>query len=330
MLLGETESAAPREVRIAEDHPGAGGGRVLADRGRVGSDRQVVAQLRHVRCPLGDQTENGIGDQGGQAKIVECGRVRVDDLLQEVAGRRDDVRQVDAVPEVQFGGVRLDVRRALALRVGDVVCPADVLEPLVHAGGVAGDHLACLRAGPVVAVGQQLLHDLTIVQIGHQCVDLEVRPVHGDLVVVLVVGSQVLRPLPARSQDGVGERADRRLGSGIAGAEPERTPVLGNDVRDVVLRAGDRGSIRRCIGGGRRETDESGGDDRGTRRENDATQRMRDDHFARLLRSNPIRRRIGKVCHGAIRRSRARASLRISGRLQNAHRTRGRPASTSS
>ena len=104
--------------------------------------------------------------------------------------------------------------------------------------------VACLRARPGLR-GEQLLDDLAVVQVGDEGVDLEVGAGHRDLVVVLAVRAEVARALAAAGQHRVGERADRGLGGGVPGAEAERAEVLGHDVRDAVLGAGDRRAVRR-------------------------------------------------------------------------------------
>ena len=204
-----------------------------------------AAARRHVR---GHRRELA---QAGQSEVGQRRRGGVDDLLQEVPGRGEDVGQVDAVPDVQAGRVGLDVGRAAAGRVGDVVGTADVTQVLVHPGGVAVDHRPGLRFGSRDRVGEQVLHHVPVVQVGDQGIGLQVGPVHRDLVVVGALGSEVARTLATGGEHHVGQRADRGLRGRVAGPEAERAVVGGDDVRNPVRGASDPRGVGRRVGGRR-------------------------------------------------------------------------------
>jgi hypothetical protein len=161
------------------------------------------------------------------------------DLGHEHTGGGQQVGQVDAVPEVEGGDVRLDVARALARGVGDLVLP----DPPVDAGDVAVDHLARLPTRSARPVLQQALDDPAVVEVGDDGVDLQVGRAQCHLVVVDLVRPEPPRPLTAPGHQGVEQRAQAHLGSGVPAAVAQADEVLGLDVRDAVLGPGDVGAV---------------------------------------------------------------------------------------
>ena len=245
MELGEPVAAAPGEVRVAEDHPAAGGGRLLADRGGVGAERRVrvlaergeqLLALRHIGRSRGEPgghrhlRQAGVGGRRGR---------RVGDLRDEHPGRGQQVGGVDGVPDVLGRRVRPDPARALAGGVGDPLRPADVAEVGVDPGGVALHHRAGLPARPGDRVGEQLLHHAPVADVGEEGVALQVGRVERHVVGVARVGPEEPRALAAGGEHRVGEVADAGLRGGVALAVAERAPVVGLDVRDPVPGAGD-------------------------------------------------------------------------------------------
>jgi hypothetical protein len=87
-------------------------------------------------------------------------------------------------------------------------------------------------------------------------------PVPGQVdVLVVLAGAEPRRALAAHLDDLVEQRAGTVLRIGVALAEPEAAPVIGDDVGDAVLGAGDLGGVAghrfggggsRCGGGGLR------------------------------------------------------------------------------
>src|SRR5690606_37730544 len=131
------------------------------------------------------------------------------------------VRGVDGVPDVLGGGVRLHPGCAPAGRVGDIAGATDVAQVGVDAGRVALDQLAGLRPRTALRVGEQLVDDLAVADVGEQDVALQVRRVQGHVVDVPLVRAEVPRPLAPGGQHGVGEVADGGLGGGVPVAEAQ-------------------------------------------------------------------------------------------------------------
>ena len=249
VLLGEAVAAAPREVRVAQQHAATGRGVLRADRGGVGAERRL--RVAAERGQQGGAVDVPGGRHLGQAGVGRRRRRRVHDLLGEEAGGGDQVGEVHAVPEVQGGGPGAQVAVAAAARVGDPPRATDRGHPPVDARGIAADHLPRPRAGTVRPVREQLLDHPPVADVAHQGVDLQVGPAHRDLVVV-GAGAEPPRPLAPAGDQGVGERADRRPGGGVPAAEAERGEVLRHHVRDAVLGARHLGAVRRRRGRGGR------------------------------------------------------------------------------
>ncbi len=252
--LGEPVTAAPREVRVAQDHAATRGRGSRPDGGGVRAEG-AVGVLAEAGLEVVGRGHVGGGEGetvGAELRNRGTGRGRggLDDLRHEDPGRGEQVGRVDAVPDVERGDVRADVAGATAGGVGDAAPTADVADVGVDAGDVAAHHRAGLSARPAPRVGQQLLDHPTVVDVGEQRVGLEVRRVERHPVVVAPVRAEPARPLAAPGDEGVGEVAQVRLGRRVAVPVAQRAPVVGDHVGDAVLGARDGGlEARRRPGG---------------------------------------------------------------------------------
>ena len=246
--LGEAVAAAPREVRVAEQHALAGGCRVATEGGAVGAERAGRVLAQPGLESLGGRQDRRYGGEARrhrertdrQAEVVRRRRGRVRDLRNEHACRGQQVGRVDAVVEIERLGWPYPVG-ALAGRVLDAVRTADVRQVAVDALDVALDQRADLVAGTAQRVVEQRLDDLAVAQVGEQHVGLQVGREQGHLIAVTGVRTEEAGALTTASDEGVGERADRVLGHREASPEAQRHEVLGDNVRDAVLGPGDRG-----------------------------------------------------------------------------------------
>jgi hypothetical protein len=247
--LGEPVTTAPGEVWVAEHHPAPGRGGRRPDRGRVGPERAVgilpeaLEQRLSRRQLFGDVGEAGSDRGRGGVRVVGHRRRSGHDLRHEHAGRGEQVGRVDAVPEVEGGGVRPDPPGPAAGRVRDPLRAADRAEVVVDPRDVAAHDGLRLAARAALGVAQQALHHPPVADVGEQRVGLPVARVQRHLVLVALPRAEVAGAFAARGQQRVGQRADRRLSGREPVPEPERAVVVGDDVRDAVLRAPDRRSV---------------------------------------------------------------------------------------